>query len=53
MFQGSDESAADQHKNRLWVCVANLRKKIDPDGENDYVQTIHGIGYRFNLRDST
>ena len=50
--QDLDEPAIDNHKNRLWVCVANLRKKIDPDGEHDYVQTVHGIGYRFRVSDS-
>ena len=47
-----DEPAIDNHKNRLWVCVANLRKKIDPDGDHDYVQTVHGIGYRFRVAKS-
>ncbi len=56
VFQDSsqelNEPAIDNHKNRLWVCVANLRKKIDPDGEHDYVQTVHGIGYRFRVSNS-
>ena len=43
----SDESDADNYKNRVWVCIANLRKKLDPTGEHDYIQTVHGIGYRF------
>ena len=30
------------------VHVANLRRKIEPDGKRPrYVQTVHGIGYRF------
>ena len=58
VFQGGlhgsddvDESGIDNYKNRVWVCIANLRKKIDPDGERDYVQTVHGIGYRFRAKD--
>ena len=30
------------------VHVANLRRKIEPDGRKPrYVQTVHGVGYRF------
>ena len=54
VFQGglrdserSNDSGIDNYKNRVWVCIANLRKKIDPDGEHDYIRTVHGIGYRF------
>ena len=29
------------------VHVANLRRKIEPDGKKHrYVQTVHGVGYR-------
>ncbi len=42
-----EESEIDNYKSRVWVCIANLRKKLDPDGKHDYVQTVHGIGYRF------
>ncbi len=59
VFQGGfddsddlDDPAIDNYKNRVWVCIANLRNKIDPDGERDYVQTVHGIGYRFRAKDS-
>ena len=44
VFQGGahdsedlDESATDSYKNRVWVCVANLRRKIDPSGEHSYM----------------
>ena len=54
VFQGADsasgeleESSPDNYKNRVWVTIANLRKKIGSDGEPDYIQTVHGIGYRF------
>lgn len=42
-----EDSEPDNYKSRVWVCVANLRKKLDPNGKHDYVQTVHGIGYRF------
>ena len=54
VFQGglsrSDDTEdldADNYRNRVWVCIANLRKKIDPEGDRGYIQTVHGIGYRF------
>jgi DNA-binding response OmpR family regulator len=43
----TDDIAIDNYKNRIWVCISNLRKKIDPDGTHNYIQTVHGIGYRF------
>ena len=59
VFQGGthdsdepDESGIDNYKSRVWVCIANVRKKIDPDGEHDYIQTVHGIGYRFRAMSS-
>jgi len=55
VFQGgtveSEGSEVENYKNRVWVCIANLRKKIDPEGKSDYIQTVHGIGYRFRARD--
>ena len=31
------------------VHIANLRRKIEPDGKRPrYVQTVHGVGYRFS-----
>lgn len=30
------------------VHVANLRRKIEPDSEPRYVQTVRGVGYRFS-----
>jgi DNA-binding response OmpR family regulator len=28
------------------VHITNLRRKIEPDGENRYIITVHGVGYR-------
>ena len=57
VFQGGlsdsdelDEAANHNYKNRVWVCIANLRKKIDPDGEHNYVETVQAIGYRFRAK---
>ncbi len=27
--------------------IANLRRKIEPDGESRYIRTDPGVGYRF------
>ncbi len=35
-----DDATGDNYKNRVRVCVANLRKKIDPDQQFNYVQTV-------------
>ena len=57
IFQGgshspdeSDEVEIHVYRNRIWVCIANLRKKIDPDGRYEHIQTVHGIGYRFRAQ---
>lgn len=35
----------------LAVCVRRLREKLEPDSHCPlYIQTIHGVGYRFNVR---
>jgi len=54
VFQGGsggsgepDVEQFDNYKNRVWACISNLRKKIDPDGNHEYIQNVHGIGYRF------
>ena len=58
VFQGTtspgelEESSPDNYKSRVWVCIANLRKKIGSDEESDYIQTVHGIGYRFRREPS-
>lgn len=45
-----DDSTVDNYKNRVWVCIANLRKKLRAAGERDYIETVHGIGYRLRVR---
>ena len=45
------DDTVDNYKNRVWVCVANLRKKIDPGGQHRYIQTVQSIGYRFRAKD--
>ena len=59
VFQGGlhhaeelEEAGADNYRNRVWVCIANIRKKIYPTGERDYIQTLQRIGYRFRTTDS-
>ena len=42
-----DASPAEHYKNRVWVCIANLRRKLRSDDAHEYVETVHGIGYRF------
>ena len=46
-----DDDQIDAYKNRVWVCISNLRKKLDPAGEESYVQSVHGIGYRLRTSD--
>ena len=31
--------------NALTVCIANLRRKTEADGEPRYVHTVRGVGY--------
>jgi two-component system OmpR family response regulator len=43
----ADVSPVENYKNRVWVCIAHLRRKISSDEAHEYVETVHGIGYRF------
>ena len=54
MFQGGSidfeelgKYPADNYKSKVWVCIANIRRKIDPKGEHEYIETVYGTGYRF------
>lgn len=37
----------DVNTNLIDVHVQRLRKKINPDGSDQYIETIRGVGYRF------
>ena len=44
----ADEAAWDLMDSAVNTCVARLRAKIEPDPANPrYIQSVHGIGYRF------
>ena len=47
-----DDDQIDSYKSSVWVCISNLRKKLAPAGEEHYVQSVHGIGYRFRKSDA-
>ena len=37
----------DPSSNVVEVHIQRLRKKLDPTGEDQYVETVRGVGYRF------
>jgi DNA-binding response OmpR family regulator len=42
------EAGGDITDAAVNTCVAKLRSKIEPDPANPrYIQSVHGIGYRF------
>lgn len=45
---GDDSDQMDSH-DFIYVHLRNLRKKLTEKGCKDYVQTIYGIGYNFNI----
>jgi DNA-binding response OmpR family regulator len=45
---GDDIDQADSF-NFLYSHIKNLRKKILDLGGNDYLQTVYGVGYKFNV----
>jgi len=45
---GDDSDQMDTH-DFIYVHLRNLRKKLAEKGCTDYVQTIYGIGYSFNI----
>jgi len=58
VFQGGShdseelgESAVDSYRERVHVCISNIRRKIDPHAEHDYIKNLHGVGYRFRTSD--
>ena len=46
-WDGEAAPPVENYKNRVWVCIANLRRKLRSDDVHEYVETVHGIGYRF------
>ena len=47
------EEDADRDSNTIEVFIRRLRKKLDPNGDLQPIETLRGRGYRFNLeRDS-
>jgi len=50
-FEAWEESAVDTDRERVWVCISNIRRKIDPHGEHNYIKNVHGVGYRFRTSD--
>lgn len=37
----------DPGSNVVDVCVQRLRRKIDPRGDGQFIETVRGVGYRF------
>ena len=46
----ADAAEVESYKNRVWVCIAHLRRKIRSHDPHEYVETVHGIGYRFRRK---
>jgi DNA-binding response OmpR family regulator len=45
---GYDEAGWDVSDAAVNTCIAKLRAKIEPDPANPrYIQSVHGVGYRF------
>ena len=42
---------ADRDSNVIEVFVGRLRKKLDPDGALNPIETLRGRGYRFTVSD--
>jgi two-component system response regulator PhoP len=40
---------SDRDSNVIEVFIGRLRKKLDPDGQLQAIQTVRGAGYRFTL----
>ena len=41
------DEAVDKDSNVLEVLVGRLRRKLDPEGTLDPIETLRGRGYRF------
>ena len=40
----------DPQTNVVDVCVQRIRKKMGGDSENDFIETVRGVGYRFSKK---
>ncbi|MEE9446433.1 MAG: response regulator transcription factor, partial [Arenicellales bacterium] len=47
------EEDADRDSNVIEVFIRRLRKKLDPDGTLEPIETLRGRGYRYVTADST
>jgi two-component system response regulator PhoP len=47
------EEDAERDSNVIEVFVGRLRRKLDPDGSLNPIETLRGRGYRLNLQEST
>ncbi|MEW6308694.1 MAG: response regulator transcription factor [Bacillota bacterium] len=39
--------AYEGYERSIDTHISNLRRKLEPQGEPTYIQTVHGVGYRF------
>ena len=46
------EEEADRDSNVIEVFIGRLRRKIDPSGSNQPIETLRGRGYRLTLQPS-
>ncbi|MFN4262677.1 MAG: response regulator transcription factor [Thioalkalivibrionaceae bacterium] len=47
------EHDADRESNVIEVLIGRLRRKLDPDGSLNLIETLRGRGYRFALKPRT
>lgn len=45
------EREPDRGSNRVRVYVRRLRAKLSPNGEQELIHTVRGLGYRFGMDD--
>lgn len=43
-------SEADASPHAIRTCMMRLRKKLDVEGEESLIQTVHGVGYKLQIR---
>lgn len=42
--------AYEGYERSIDTHISNLRRKLEPYGEPTYIQTVHGVGYRFAVK---